>query len=92
MLQIKWVEFLQGSNKNKINSNYTPRTESLEAVCVKVIKEPDKTQIEEYLDKSIAERKILGIASSREHLHRKTYLMDEQQTFKYDEVPCVHLS
>ena len=92
LLQIKWVEFLQGSNKNKINSNYTPRTESLEAVCVKVIKEPDKTQIEKYLDKSIAERKVLGIASSREHLHRKTYLMDEQQTFKYDgKLPCVSI-
>ena len=58
----------------------TSANRSIEAIYVKCIKEPEKNQIKASRNKVIEERKILGVASSREQLHRKTYLMEDKQT------------
>ena len=75
-LQIKWINFEQGINSNKINPIYKPRTEYIETVLIKCIKKSiDKgDEIMQYT--SIKERKELGMTSSREQLHRKTNLME----------------
>ena len=74
-LQIKWINFCRGLARNNINIGQEPKIEYIESALVKCIRPDKKRSKESTADTAIKERKTLGMTSSREQLHRKTYLM-----------------